>query len=307
MNPTFQTVLQPGFIAFHSNRCEDLAEVVIQWMRRHPLGPLEEEVILVQSNGMAEWVKMELARLGGVCAATRVELPSRFLWRTYRQVLGREAVPSDSPLDKVPMIWRLMQLLPKLMAEPDFAPVAGFLRADEPDRMLQLASQLADLFDQYQNYRADWLDAWALGQDHLILANSALLDLPPEQRWQPMLWRAVLQTLGEEQKQAIRPRLHQRCLERLESGEPLPNSVAQRVIVFGMSQIPGTTLAALAALARYSQVMLAVPNPCRFYWRNSKSDSLRFEAGQAGLKSAGCRPPHFCFTGRLILPLSLTP
>ncbi|MDO8777992.1 MAG: exodeoxyribonuclease V subunit gamma [Burkholderiaceae bacterium] len=266
MNPTNQTVLQPGFIAFHSNRSEDLAEVVINWIRRHPLNPLEEEVILVQSNGMAEWVKMELARIGGVCAATRVELPSRFLWRTYRQVLGRDAVPSDSPLDKVPMIWRLMQLLPTLIAESDFAPVAGFLKADEPDRMLQLAAKLADLFDQYQNYRADWLDAWAKGQDHLVLANGTLSELPPEQRWQPQLWRAVLLTLNEQQQQSIRPELHQRVLARLASGEPLAAKVAQRVIVFGMSQIPWTTLQALAALASHSQVMLAIPNPCRFYW-----------------------------------------
>ena len=266
MNPTFQSVLQPGFIAFHSNRAEDLAEIVINWIRRHPLNPMEEEVILVQSNGMAEWVKMELARMGGVCAATRVELPSRFLWRTYRQVLGREAVPSDSPLDKVPMIWRLMQLLPTLMTEPDFAPVAGFLSADEPDRMLQLAAKLADLFDQYQNYRADWLDAWAQGKDHLLLANGAVTELPPEQRWQPQLWRAVLNTLDAQQQQSIRPQLHQRVLARLVSDEPLASKVAQRVIVFGMSQIPWSTLQALAALAPHSQVMLAIPNPCRFYW-----------------------------------------
>jgi exodeoxyribonuclease V gamma subunit len=266
MTPTFPTVLQPGFLAFHSNRAEDLAEIVINWIRRHPLNPMEEEIILVQSNGMAEWVKMELARIGGVCAATRVELPSRFLWRTYRQVLGRDAVPPDSPLDKVPMIWRLMQLLPTLMTEPDFAPVAGFLQADEPDRMLQLAAKLADLFDQYQNYRADWLDAWAQGQDHLILANGAVTELPPEQRWQPQLWRAVLQTLDAQQQQSIRPQLHQRVLARLASDEPLASKVAQRVIVFGMSQIPWTTLQALAALAPHSQVMLAIPNPCRFYW-----------------------------------------
>ena len=266
MNPQFETVLQPGFIAFHSNRSENLAEVVISWIRRHPLGPLEEEVILVQSNGMAEWVKMELARMGGVCAATRVELPSRFLWRTYRNVLGREAVPSNSPLDKVPMIWRLMQLLPTLIAEPDFSPVAGFLKADEPDRMLQLASKLADLFDQYQNYRADWLDAWSKGTDCLVLANGSVTDLPVEQRWQPQLWRAVLQTLDEKQTQSIRPKLQQRVLEQLASGEPLAQKVAQRVIVFGMSQIPLTTLQALAALSSHSQVMLAIPNPCRFYW-----------------------------------------
>ncbi|HPW29793.1 MAG TPA: exodeoxyribonuclease V subunit gamma, partial [Rhodoferax sp.] len=258
--------LQPGFLAFHSNRSEALAEVVISWLRRHPLSPLEEEVILVQSNGMAEWVKMEIARIGGVCAATRVELPSRFLWRTYRQVLGRDAVPNESPLDKVPMVWRLMQLLPKLIPEPDFSPVAGFLTGEEPDRMLQLASKLADLFDQYQNYRADWLLAWSKGQDHLVLANGSVSEIPAEQRWQPRLWRAVLQTLDEKQQQSIRPQLQQRVVDVLNSGELLASKVAQRVVVFGMSQIPLTTLQALAALSKHSQVLLAIPNPCQYYW-----------------------------------------
>ena len=266
MNSLPLKVLPPGFITFHSNRAEDLAEVVAGWIQRQPLNPLEEEIILVQSNGMAEWLKMELARRGGVCAATRVELPSRFLWRTYRQVLGRDAVPGESPLDKLPMIWHLMKLLPGMLDRPDFAPVADFLKADEPDRLLQLAFKLSDLFDQYQNYRADWLDAWAAEQDHLILANGAISALPAEQRWQPQLWRAVLQTLAVHQLQSIRPKLHQRVLARLASDEPPAHKVAQRVIVFGMSQIPWGTLQALAALAPYSQVMLAIPNPCRFYW-----------------------------------------
>jgi exodeoxyribonuclease V gamma subunit len=259
-------ILQPGFIAFHSNRSEELAQVLINWIQRHPLNPLEEEVILVQSNGMAEWLKMELARRGGVCAATRVELPSRFLWRTYRQVLGRESVPAYSALDKLPMTWRFMQLLPTLIAQPYFAPVAGFLQADEPDRMLQLASKLADLFDQYQIYRADWLAIWESGKDQLQLADGRLTDLPAEQRWQPQLWRAVLSTLDERERQSIRPQLHQRAVQRLQSNEAFPHKVAQRVIVFGMSHMPYTTLEALAALSAHSQVMLAIPNPCQFYW-----------------------------------------
>lgn len=266
MNPDARHILKPGFIAFHSNRSEVLAQVLIDWIHRHPLNPLEEEVILVQSNGMAEWVKMELARIGGVCAASRVELPSRFLWRTYRQVLGHEAVPGNSPLDKLPLTWRFMQLLPTLMSQPDFAPVASFLQADEPDRLLQLASKLADLFDQYQIYRADWLAAWENGQDQLLRADGSLTALPVEQRWQAQLWRAVLQTLNERELQSIRPKLHQRVLARLASGEPLAGKVAQRVIVFGMSHIPWTMLESLAALSPHSQVMLAIPNPCQFYW-----------------------------------------
>ena len=258
--------LQPGFVAFHSNRAENLAEVVASWLQRSPLPPLTEEVILVQSNGMAEWLKMELARRGGVCAATRVELPSRFLWRTYRQVLGAQAVPSESPLDKLPMAWRLMQLLPGLLGDPVFAPVAGFLRDDDAARLLQLATQLADLFDQYQNYRSDWLEAWAAGHDHVLLADGTAQALAPDQLWQSALWRALLATLSPAQQESIRPRLHQQFLTRLSNGEPLERAVAQRVTAFGMSQMPGATLQALAALAPHSQVILAIPNPCRYYW-----------------------------------------
>ncbi|KPF95098.1 hypothetical protein IP87_17655, partial [beta proteobacterium AAP121] len=115
----------------HGNRLEALAETVFAFLARHPLGPLEEETLLVQSNGMAEWLKMELATAQGLCAATRVELPARFIWRAYRAVLGRAAVPAVSALDKLPLTWRLMRLLPVLAGQPGFEPVAGFLGADD--------------------------------------------------------------------------------------------------------------------------------------------------------------------------------
>ncbi len=257
--------LQPGFIALHSHRAEVLADNLTGWLRTHPLHPLESEVVLVQSNGMAEWIKIELARQGGVCAATRVELPSRFLWRTYRQVLGTQNVPPDSPLDKLPMTWRLMALLPICLNDPVFQPVAGFLRGDEPDRLLQLASRLADLFDQYQIYRPDWLQDWAAGNNVLRKAAGAD-EMAPDQRWQAELWRRVLATLDDSQRQATRPALHARALAHLKSGQPLASPVARRVSVFGMSHMPGQLLEMLAALAAHSQVILAVPNPCQYHW-----------------------------------------
>jgi exodeoxyribonuclease V gamma subunit len=257
--------ISPGFIALHSHRSEVLADTLTGWLRAHPLDPLESEVVLVQSNGMAEWIKIELARQGGVCAATRVELPSRFLWRTYRQVLGAHNVPPDSPLDKLPMTWRLMALLPGCLGDPVFKPVAGFLRGDEPDRLLQLASRLADLFDQYQIYRPDWLQDWAAGRD--VLRKAAGSDeLADDQLWQAELWRRVLATLDDSQRQATRPALHARAFAHLQSGQPLASAVARRVSVFGMSHMPGQLLEMLTALAAHSQVMLAVPNPCQYHW-----------------------------------------
>ncbi len=38
------------------------------------------------------------------------------------------------------------------------------------------------------------------------------------------------------------------------------------MVLFGVSALPYQTLQALAALARHTQVVLAVPNPCQFYW-----------------------------------------
>jgi hypothetical protein len=50
MNPTpHQTVLQPGFIAFHSNRAEDLAEVVI---KRGLKTTMPKVAVLINRQGM---------------------------------------------------------------------------------------------------------------------------------------------------------------------------------------------------------------------------------------------------------------
>ncbi|WP_367116988.1 exodeoxyribonuclease V subunit gamma, partial [Mesorhizobium sp.] len=39
----------------HGNRLDELRSLVISLMRRYPLAPLENEIALVQSNGIAQW------------------------------------------------------------------------------------------------------------------------------------------------------------------------------------------------------------------------------------------------------------
>ncbi len=270
-----QNNFKAGLLILHGNRLEQLTEAVLSWVARHPLSPLEAEVFLVQSNGMAEWLKMEIASAHGVCAATRVELPARFIWRAYRAVLGRAAVPTFSPLDKLPLTWRLMKLLPELATQPGFEPVAGFLGDGDPSRRHQLAQRLADLFDQYQVYRSDWLQDWGAGQDVIRLATpegaGPAVPVPAEQTWQPALWRAALQALSEQERTAARAVLHQRFIQTLgaaggpRQGPSLLN-LPRRIVLFGTTHIPRQTLEAVAALAPHCQVLMAVPNPCRYHW-----------------------------------------
>ncbi|HNO63406.1 MAG TPA: exodeoxyribonuclease V subunit gamma, partial [Thauera aminoaromatica] len=285
--PASATSLPPGFIALHGNRIETLLDTVAGWLAQHPLAPLESEVILVQSNGMAEWVKMAIARRAGVCAAAAVQLPARFQWQTYRQVLGRAQVPARSPLDKTALAWRLMRLLPEVLAEPGFAPVAGYLAEDDPGRRFQLALRIADLYDQYQVHRPDWLDAWGEGREALPdagrgetplagrgetpLAGRFETPLPEDQRWQARLWQRVVDELDPQQRALTRPQLHDRVLAALDAiaeDAALHPAAAlpRRVVLFGMTHVPLPTLQLLAALSRHAQVLLAIPNPCRFHW-----------------------------------------
>jgi exodeoxyribonuclease V gamma subunit len=89
--------------------------------------------------------------------------------------------------------------------------------------------------------------------------------VPPEQAWQPALWRALLAALPAPEQAATRPLLHRRFLQALRPGAKLAG-LPQRVVLFGTTHIPHQTLEAIAALAEHVQVLLAVPNPCRYHW-----------------------------------------
>ena len=262
--------LQPGFMVVHGNRLEDLRDLVVDFVKHRPLPPLQPEVFLVQSNGMKHWLEAALAdeRALGICAATRMALPSAFLWQMYRCVLGSQAVPVHMPFDKSALVWRLLRLLPALAQnDPICATLAQYLAGDGDGRKLyQLAQQVADVLDGYQSYRADWLADWAQGRDVLQASAGPASALPPDQRWQAQVWRALLADVGPAQAQASRSAVHAQFMAKLSALSNRPPGLPHRVVVFGISSLPMQAVQALAALGRFVQVLMVVQNPCRHYW-----------------------------------------
>lgn len=290
------TSLNAGFMVVHGNRLDELRSLVVSWMRRYPLAPLENEIALVQSNGIAQWLKLALAQdpeeddTGGcgIAAAIDVQLPGSFMWQLYRMVLGRDQIPVKSLLDKAPLTWRLMRLLPQLINQPHFEPLQRFLTHDTDLRKrYQLAERLADLFDQYQVYRADWLEDWAEGRHQLRNVRGEAKPLTPANCWQAELWRALLLDVGEQGMAQSRAGVHQRFIERINSLDVAPDGLPSRVIVFGISSLPAQALEALAGLARFSQVLLCVHNPCRHHWADivADKDLLRHQYKRQARKS----------------------
>ena len=288
--------IEPGLMVIHGNRLEDLRDLLTAWIQRTPLRPLEDELMLVQSNGIAQWLKLALARPPaqgglGISAAVQVQLPGRFLWEAYRAVLGREAVPPTSPFDKSRLAWRLLRLIPRHLDDADFRPLRDFLGA-QPDwrKRYQLAARIADLFDQYQVYRAHWLADWERGVDELADDwRGRRAPLPEGQRWQARLWRLLLDDVGPACRDSHRAAVHAAFVERAQALAARPARLPRRIVVFGISSLPLQTLEALTALARHSQVLLMVANPCRHYWADIIEDrellrgERRRQPGKPGL------------------------
>ena len=275
------TSLDSGIAVIHSNQLEELRDVVEYWLRQHPLSPLENDVFLVQSNGMGQWLKQSLAQNNalGIAAAIDMKLPSLFIWSIYRAVLGQQ-IPKEQLLAKAPLTWRLYRLLPTLINQPGFVTLATFLADDKNSRKrYQLAEQLADLFDQYQVYRSDWLSDWENGIDSLRNALGQMLILPEQQRWQPALWRAVLADLGDDYTaSASRASVHAQFMVSIDDLDQLPAGIPRRIILFGLSSLPQQSLEVLAKLGKFCQIVLFVHNPCQHYWADIIEDKELLKA-----------------------------
>ncbi|MDM5129120.1 exodeoxyribonuclease V subunit gamma [Aeromonas salmonicida] len=264
------------FTLYHSNQLDLLKELLVNHIRQAPLAhPFEQEQILVQSPGMAQWLKLELAKAFGIAANIEFPLPASFIWEMFTRVLAD--VPRQSPYNKGAMSWQLMTILPALLGRPAFAPLAAYLGGgDEQDlagdpeqvRLWQLCQKVADLFDQYLVYRPDWIARWEEGEG-LVGTGSQDLAGVSGQDWQPELWRElVARTLALSPSGYHRANLYEEFIHELQRTRDLPGKLPQRVFVFGISALPPRYVEALLALGSRPEVEvhLFVTNPCRYYW-----------------------------------------
>lgn len=265
----------PGLRVVTANRLEALADRLAAVVAR-PLGsPLERETIVVRNPGMERWVTLALARRLGIWANAHFPLPNAFLDELFRDSVGE--APSESWKPEV-LAWRIQRLLPELLDLPQMAPLRAYLGAGDASglKRWQLASRIADLFDQYLVYRPDWIEEWRRGRPAARPS--------PHADWQALL----LRRLWDEDRGSDRALIRRRFLDALEREPAGGTRLPRRVSVFGIAALPPFHLEALAALACHVEVNIFLLNPSREFWFESMTDRrylrLRGRAAAPGLQ-----------------------
>lgn len=247
------------FSVYHSNQLETLNILLVHLIKSAPLeNPFTAETILVQSPGMSQWLKMELAKEFGIAANIQFPLPATFIWEMFSQVLPD--VPKRSAFNKEAMTWKLVTMIPTLLDLDEFSPLKQYLSRDNsPLRLFQLAGKIADIFDGYLVYRPDWIAAWE--------RDEPVVEIQGEHPWQPILWRHLYHaTVASGQSHYHRGNLYQAFIEAVENGDVTPSRLPKRLFIFGITALPPRYLEALKALGEYIDISLMFANPCQHYW-----------------------------------------
>jgi len=248
---------------YRANRVESLLDSLADVFRTPLSSPLAPECIVVQSKGMATWLAMQLSGRFGVWANPDFPHPRQFIQRVLRATLGEEG-DLVQRYSRERLAFVICALLEDCRRDPDFSPLTSYLADGPLSKKLQLARQIANLFDQYAVYRPEMILAWEDGENRAFAHDLA------EDLWQPKLWRLLVAHLG-----CCSPaRLMLRARQALAAGAiPFPQLLPARVSLFGIDTLPTVYLGIMGELAHIIPVHFHLFSPAEGYFADIRTQA----------------------------------
>jgi len=243
----------------YSNRTEPLLDALADNVAATQATLYDPVNLLVPNTFVASYVAQGLARRRGIAAHVK----TNFL-RAFLRDIAAASEPGLRIIDRDVIEGELLALFhdDARLVPADLGPVRGYLEPGDGDRTAldrrraQLASQLAELFDEYAYSRPDMLAVWRKGG--LVAGWNE-----PLQRWQRAVWLSLFGRTGRfsEKDAATLPDFFART----------PHTalrVAGPAHVFGISFVARLYRSIFAALARATSLFVYTLNPCRELWED---------------------------------------
>ncbi len=303
-----------GLQIVRSNRSERLALRLAEYLRANPLpDPIAADAVVVHSQGMSRWLSMVLSQEIGVCANVEFPFPAKVFRMAMARALealdGRDgeatrggqdggAAADGDPWDPDRVTWVLLQVLPGLRDRLDPAMQAYLEEAADGTvrrKEYQLARRLANLFDDYANFRPEWIADWDRGEGIRVRGQRVAPDAPGgKDDWQARLWRAVVGSI-----RTPHPTGRIDDAIRALSDLSLPiEGLPPRLCLFGISTLPPSFVRVLVALSARIDVRLYALSPSHRYFGDMLTDE---EAARNLARHIDSRPEDLHHYGHPLL------
>ena len=254
--PTFLLVFR--MMKFYtSNRNETLVDHLARVVGAPLNSPFSKELILVQTQGMSQWLKLELSRRLGVLLNAEFPFTRIFVSELMQQLLPEHPVVMEPEA----LTWRVMSEVKAHLDEPEFLELKDYLD-DDLRKQFQLAERIAGLFDQYGVYRPPFKTRGA-GMDFGT-------------GWQKILWDKIVTAESPSQGALIVD-----FIEAIRKADL--SQLPERLTVFGVTSLPPIYLNIFQELGKRIPFHFFWMSPCREYWGDIKDKrekrKLREKAG----------------------------
>lgn len=279
---------------FSSNRAELLIDRLTGQLEAQRkisgMGLFEVVHVLGASRPMETYVKMAVARRSGVAANMRFDTIEGFV----EERLARAAEPAIV-LTRRALHTLLIHVLSdreRIAADPELEAVRRYLGPDDlrvevrDRRAVQLAAQIAGLFEGYILHRGLVLDAWARGE----LCFDGMGAAASNERWQRRLWALLF----DPTEGVVAPLERQRGMRLITLHDAAQWIAAGRVSlpkilhVVGLPTLGATGFRLMEAMSAHAVLFGYAINPCQEYWwdmrfgRPEEEEQLFSSAGVLG-------------------------
>lgn len=257
-----------------SNSLNSLSSGLAQNLQEAGNSVFQPHYIITQTEGMNNWLKLQLADHLGIAANCRFMKPNDLLYQLY-VILGG---PHSEVLSPQNLSWLVFKLLGQEEFIAKYPKVAAYYAAEETEsdlKRMALAEKVADLFDQYQVYRPEMIQAWTF-TDTPELATAG---------WQHWLWVKVKQLSGG----ALPDKtiVGNFILDALHSGANKAGLSTRMPVVhlFGLSIITAYHVKILHELSSFIDVYFHIINPSPVvFWFDDRNEKQIARWRQKGLK-----------------------
>lgn len=261
------------FFLHVSNRTENLLRQLAEVIRVDKQPDIfSAELFLIQSQGMERMLAQRLADEFVSFCNFKFFLPLDFL-KYIAKTVGL-AIEADG-FDRQTLTWRIEDLLHDIDGD-EYRPLQRYLQGDNSEiKRYQLSTRLANLFDQYQLLRGDFLDGWRQGR----LATESY-----HESWQMNLWQRLLAQPGGDNHRGL---LLHNVVKLLQEEVGFTPLLPKRISIFGVHTMPPLFLHFFNGLSHHMDVHLYLLSPCKQYWGNIESRKRQFKRLAKTVQASG--------------------